>query len=355
MRTTRPEIELADALSSVRPLPSWLDGVYSWQPGRGEVAWHEHEGLTDADVAAQVRRIGARVTRELKKAGKWWDEGDAADASEVVDGEQQTMLTLASGAVTGRAALGERAGQIDVRVGRGTRAEPFVKGPLCADHDGFSLHAGVRVAAGDRKRLEHLLRYAGRAAIAESRLSLLPDGRVAYSLKRRWKDGSTHVVMEPEVLIERLLALVPPPRRHLVTYHSVLAPAAGLRSRVVPRVDEVEAVADEGVDAVPEQRAVQAVLALCLRRRTVPHAPNGGRSGCATMRRRRYPWAELLRRVFAIDVLVCPHCGGVRRLLAAITAPDAIEKVLRAIGLPCEVAQVAPARAPPGGPEWWGA
>ena len=114
-------------------------------------------------------------------------------------------------------------------------------------------------------------------------------------------------------------------------------------------------MADEGVDAVPEQRAVQAVLALRLRRRTVPHAPNGGRPGCATMRRRRYPWAELLRRVFAIDVLVCPHCGGVRRLLAAITAPDAIEKVLRAIGLPCEVAQVAPARAPPGEAEWWGA
>jgi len=29
---------------------------------------------------------------------------------------------------------------------------------LCADFDGFSLHAGERVAAGDRKRLEHLLR-----------------------------------------------------------------------------------------------------------------------------------------------------------------------------------------------------
>jgi len=40
---------------------------------------------------------------------------------------------LASGAVTGRAALGERAGEGDARVGRGTRAEPFVKAPLCAD------------------------------------------------------------------------------------------------------------------------------------------------------------------------------------------------------------------------------
>jgi hypothetical protein len=49
--------------------------------------------------------------------------------------------------------------------------------------DGFSLHAAVRVAGRDRARLEHLCRYAGRAAIAENRLTLLPDGRVAYSLK----------------------------------------------------------------------------------------------------------------------------------------------------------------------------
>ena len=83
------------------------------------------------------------------------------------------------------------------------------------------LHGAVRVAAGDRKRLEHLCRYAGRPAIAESRLSRLPDGRVAYSLKKTWRDGSTHVVLSPQVLIERLLALVPRPRRHLVTYHGV--------------------------------------------------------------------------------------------------------------------------------------
>ena len=35
--------------------------------------------------------------------------------------------------------------------------------------------------------------------------------------------------------MERLCALVPPPRKHLVTYHGVLAPASGLRPKVVPR------------------------------------------------------------------------------------------------------------------------
>jgi len=79
-----------------------------------------------------------------------------------------------------------------------------VKASLCADVDGFSLHAAVRVEARDRERLEKLCRYAGRPAIAESRLRLLPDGRVGYSLKKRWKDGTTAVVLEPQVLMERL-------------------------------------------------------------------------------------------------------------------------------------------------------
>ena len=44
--------------------------------------------------------------------------------------------------------------------------------------------------------------------------------------------------MTKEVLMEPLCALVPKPRKHLVTYHGVLAPAAGLRSQVVPKREE---------------------------------------------------------------------------------------------------------------------
>lgn len=62
----------------------------------------------------------------------------------------------------------------------------------------------------DRMRLERLLRYAGRPAIATERLSLLPDGRLLYRLKRRWRDGTTHVIYEPLELVERLAALLPP-------------------------------------------------------------------------------------------------------------------------------------------------
>ena len=57
----------------------------------------------------------------------------------------------------------------------------------------------------------------------------------------------------------------------------------------------------------------------------------------------RLPWAELLKRVFAIEVLVCDRCGGRRRVLKFICKPSAIERILKHLGLPTE----APARAPP--------
>ena len=59
-------------------------------------------------------------------------------------------------------------------------------------------------------------------------------------------------------------------------------------------------------------------------------------------------WAELLARVFAIEVFACPHCGGTRRLLAAIHDPDAIARVLAAMGLPLAAPQMVAARSPPG-------
>ena len=56
-------------------------------------------------------------------------------------------------------------------------------------------------------------------------------------------------------------------------------------------------------------------------------------------RPRRLAWAELLRRVFAVDVLECPRCGGRMRLLATIHPPQATQAILECLDLP--------ARAPP--------
>jgi hypothetical protein len=37
--------------------------------------------------------------------------------------------------------------------------------------------------------------------------------------------------------------------------------------------------------------------------------------------------------VFAIELLVCPRCGGPRRILGAVTEPAAVRRLLAALGL----------------------
>jgi hypothetical protein len=54
-----------------------------------------------------------------------------------------------------------------------------------------------------------------------------------------------------------------------------------------------------------------------------------------------------MQRVFLLDVLTCGHCGGPRKLLAAIFEQDAIQKILAHLGLPTQAPALAKARAPP--------
>jgi hypothetical protein len=65
-------------------------------------------------------------------------------------------------------------------------------------------------------------------------LSLTPQGRVHYTLKTPYRDGTTHVVFEPLDFMARLAALVPKPRVHLTRYHGVFAPHSRWRAQITP-------------------------------------------------------------------------------------------------------------------------
>jgi hypothetical protein len=234
--------------------------------------------------------------------------------------EHQGLLPLLQAAsIQGRIAHGPDAGRHLERLGRSpTAPERFVPRSLCAELDGFSLHAGVRIASHERGRLEHLCRYVARPPLATSRLTLSRHGRVLWELRRPWRDGTTHMVFEPLVFLERLAALVPPPRQPQKTYHGVLAPAASWRDEIVPP-------------------------------RPSPPSSDTGRKEQATPPRppHRYLWAELMRRVFALDVLRCPFCNAPRRLVSLITRRDVIVRILAHLRLDTDPPPLQPARAPP--------
>ena len=66
---------------------------------------------------------------------------------------------------------------------------------------------------------------------------------------------------------------------------------------------------------------------------------------------RRVAWADLLQRVFEVDALACPKCGGRLRVLAAITDPTVAARILRCLALPARAPPLATAREKVGPPE----
>jgi len=120
------------------------------------------------------------------------------------DGEEaRTLWSLQAAAVTYRIAFGPRAGQKVLTLRGATPRETAVRPPLCADIDGFSPHAAVRVEANDRKRLEQLCRYITRPALSDERVQLNDAGRVELKLKAPWRDGTTHLVILPRKFMHR--------------------------------------------------------------------------------------------------------------------------------------------------------
>ena len=92
--------------------------------------------------------------------------------------------------------------------------------------------------ADQHKQLEHVCRYIARPAIANERLKCNRAGQVVLQLKSAHKDGTTHIGMSPLEFMQRLAALVPRPRLHLIRFHGVLAPNAKLRSEIIPNPAE---------------------------------------------------------------------------------------------------------------------
>jgi hypothetical protein len=93
-------------------------------------------------------------------------------------------------------------------------AEPERPRREVAERSGFSLHAGIAAKVSQRDKLEHLARYVARPPVATERRSLTEGGLVRLALKTPYRDGTTHVIFEPEDFIARLAALVPKPRAH---------------------------------------------------------------------------------------------------------------------------------------------
>ena len=90
----------------------------------------------------------------------------------------------------------------------------------------------MRIEGADRAGLERLLRYCARPPFALERLEQVGHDQLVYRLPKPRPDVRTEVRLTLLDLIERLAALIPPPRLHRYRYYAVLAPNSPQRAQV---------------------------------------------------------------------------------------------------------------------------
>jgi len=294
----------------------FLEGVYLDRTDQGlKPRFLTGEPPSDADITAVVQKISRRVIRKLRQLGYLEAGLDAPAATgydPLRDDAPELAQTLAA-SVQQRLAFGERAGQQVRRIGSGfgdAGETPTLTGPRCASVHGFSLHANTQVPAHRRDQLERLIRYTARGAVSLERLTQDANGDLVYTFTHPWSDGTTGIRLSPLELLEKLAALVPLPRVHLVRYGGCLAPHSHLRGAIIP---------------TPRQQ---------------------GRDEEATdTGSPRWTWARRRKRVLALAMARCPWCQrGALRMIAAITHGEGIRKFLQPLQRSADPPPIALAR-----------
>lgn len=114
-------------------------------------------------------------------------------------------------------------------------------------------------------------------------------------------------VLDPLEFLAEFTQHIPPKGSHLIRYYGWYSnKARGMRRKAAEAAEQAAA------------------------------APSGDTPGVAAPGRASQTWAMLIKRVYEIDPLCCPHCGGTMKVIAFLEPPqgDVIEKILRHCGRP---------------------
>ncbi len=154
----------------------------------GALTFHAERAPSRDEIAGVAGHVAKRMTKWLRRRrllDERPEEERSNEAPDLSPLEACMQLSLFGGTFL---PIGKAANDVEDDHRR------VAKSPWTAEVDGFNVHAGITVEAGDRQGLERLCRYGARPPFSLERLSILADGRVAYLLHKLCKNRATHLV-----------------------------------------------------------------------------------------------------------------------------------------------------------------
>lgn len=203
-------------------------------------------------------------------------------------------------------------------------------------HSGFSVDKSVYLPAGDQAAIQRLLQYMLRCPFSLKRMiQTTADGNVAYRATRekciafptrndtQFRRGVSRnfEIFEPLDFIAEVTQHIPEHGAQTVRYYGWYSnKARGMRAKAA---EQAKAKQSNGLEPLTTDESDTPYRKLC-----------------------RMRWSALIKRVYEVDPLCCPQCGGAMTIVAFVEQKDqadVIERILKH----CQLWNDYPPRAPP--------
>jgi hypothetical protein len=201
-------------------------------------------------------------------------------------------------------------------------SDEFAENLRSWEHSGFDVFAGRQMTVTANRTIEEMGRYMTRPPVTQDRPEVLADGRVLMPTPPHPVTGATEIILDPLELVHRIVMQIPDKGSHMVRYYGAYS-CRGRRAGA-----ERDPVDEEAGDS--EGRAGGEGQGQAEEGEQVDQAADTDTDTPYT-RKRRLLWAQLIRRIFEVDPLECPECGGEMRVISVITDPSIVDRILRHI------------------------
>jgi hypothetical protein len=194
-------------------------------------------------------------------------------------------------------------------------------------HSGFNVHCGSPVSCSDAEAVERLARYIVRAPISQERMKYLPNTSSTNSKGTVIYEGKTTGKLESFSALDflaRLVTHIPNKYEQTVRYYGFYSnKSRGVRAKALASAIEEAAVIDKTIEktaTIVESATIEETAKII--------AP-------ISLSRKRFKknWARLIQKIYNVDPLKCPKCGGKMRIIAFIEEDAVIRKILTHLNL----------------------
>jgi len=184
----------------------------------------------------------------------------------------------------------------------------FARNLLSWKHSGFSINNSVLLRPHDDRARENLCQYIIRHPVSLKKIEYIPaKSKVLYHTKYNeyWKENIK--LFTANDFIAELTQHLPPKRKHMIRYYGLYSSRSKGKARIDGTYEKF------GINGAGQGSK---------------NDTNFDTESVESNKSSNQTWARLIQKVYEVDPMKCPKCGGQMKIIAVITDSFECKKIV---------------------------